>query len=266
MILCSDGFYRALTEQEVVTGLRVNPQTACDTLVGQALVKHRKQQDNLTVIALKRYTRAPISRRLKLALAAALIVIIASGPIGYGIGKFLAAGTMSIEVKSAPTADKQKAMLDASRQAKNIETPPKPKSPQKTNSGPSKKNDTEKNGSKPTAPPTQPQTSDGTTQFGQEKPRQPPAGTQDSGNTQDKSGSSQTDSQDQQNKPGPTQTQGTAPVAPTTPVQPNDKKNSAAPPAKDDQPKSPAPPKDNQANPPQSPNANFYERHTQIEG
>lgn len=56
VILCSDGFYRALTEAEITEAFRGNPQTACAALVERAVAKQRKQQDNLTVITLANAT------------------------------------------------------------------------------------------------------------------------------------------------------------------------------------------------------------------
>jgi hypothetical protein len=52
VLLCSDGFYHALTEAEIIEAFRGDPQTACETLVERAVAKRRRQQDNLTVIAL----------------------------------------------------------------------------------------------------------------------------------------------------------------------------------------------------------------------
>jgi len=57
VILCSDGFYRALNEPEIVEAFRNDLQKACDTLVRQVLAKQRKQQDNLTVIALRQSSK-----------------------------------------------------------------------------------------------------------------------------------------------------------------------------------------------------------------
>jgi PPM family protein phosphatase len=53
IILCSDGFYRAVSEEEIVAHFNADPQTACDRLVELALSKQRRQQDNLTVIAFR---------------------------------------------------------------------------------------------------------------------------------------------------------------------------------------------------------------------
>lgn len=62
VILCSDGFYRALTEPEIVAAFGNDLQKACETLVRQAVAKQRKGQDNLTVIALRQSGR---SRKLR---------------------------------------------------------------------------------------------------------------------------------------------------------------------------------------------------------
>lgn len=51
VILCSDGLYRAVTDGEMAAAFQHDPQTACDTLVQQALAKQRQHQDNLTIIA-----------------------------------------------------------------------------------------------------------------------------------------------------------------------------------------------------------------------
>jgi PPM family protein phosphatase len=59
VLLCSDGFYRALTEAEITEAFRGDPQTACDTLVERAVAKQRKQQDNLTIIALANGSGSP---------------------------------------------------------------------------------------------------------------------------------------------------------------------------------------------------------------
>jgi serine/threonine protein phosphatase PrpC len=52
IFICSDGLYRALSEAEITEAFRRDPQTACDTLVEQAVAKQRNHQDNLTIIAL----------------------------------------------------------------------------------------------------------------------------------------------------------------------------------------------------------------------
>lgn len=52
IFICSDGLYRALSEAEITEAFRGDPQTACDTLVEQAVAKQRNHQDNLTIIAL----------------------------------------------------------------------------------------------------------------------------------------------------------------------------------------------------------------------
>ena len=287
VMLCSDGFYRALTEPELVAGLRSNPQVACDSLLGQALAKHRKQQDNLTVIALKRHTRTPIPRAFKLAFAAtAMLLMISSGGLGYWIAiNFQPPLPPTIPAPLPPSFALDKTIQpqahgnrgaggDAVNNVPNPQPSPKPTPPQKATDGASKKNGTGNDGKKATTPPpAQPPAGEGTAPPGEGKATQPPpARSQDTGNTQDKSGSTPTGPQDQQNQTGQTQTPGTAPAAPAnpaTPAQPNEekKKDSATPPAKDRQPESPpAPQKDNQSDPSQPPKTSVVEGHTQIEG
>jgi len=52
VILCSDGFYHALSEKEITAAFSGKMQAACEDLVRQAVAKHREHQDNLTVIGL----------------------------------------------------------------------------------------------------------------------------------------------------------------------------------------------------------------------
>jgi protein phosphatase len=98
IILCSDGLYRALTEEEIADAFREDPQRACDRLVQRALAKRRKQQDNLTIIALKhpsRIKRLPQmqrgTRRLQLAALAILLLSLATGS-GFLVGRYLSRG------------------------------------------------------------------------------------------------------------------------------------------------------------------------------
>jgi protein phosphatase len=84
VILCSDGFYRALDDSEMVTAFRHDLQKACDTLVRQIVAKQRKGQDNLTVIALKQsggsrrlWPQEKRGRRVRLLVLASALVILA---------------------------------------------------------------------------------------------------------------------------------------------------------------------------------------------
>jgi protein phosphatase len=52
VIICSDGFYRAMTAREIIQAFADDLNTACDNLLRQALHKQRAHQDNLTVIAM----------------------------------------------------------------------------------------------------------------------------------------------------------------------------------------------------------------------
>ena len=91
VVLCSDGFYRALASDEIVNGFRGNPQHACDSLVEFVVSKGRKQQDNLTVIALKSRKAAQgfarISRRARILLVAAACMILLSIAAGFWFGR-----------------------------------------------------------------------------------------------------------------------------------------------------------------------------------
>jgi protein phosphatase len=87
VILCSDGLYRALAEGEIVGAFRDDLQHACDMLVKQVLAKQRKQQDNLTIIALKSQVRArsgrKLSARLLLVVLTALLLGALAGAARY---------------------------------------------------------------------------------------------------------------------------------------------------------------------------------------
>ena len=209
VMLCSDGFYRALTEQELVTGFRNSPQTACDTLLGQAIAKNRRQQDNMTVIALKRRTRSSIPNKLKLALAtAAMLLIIVSGGIGYLVGKRFAAATMDIKISypRAPDTGQPGADGQTGQKPQVSQPPEKAKATPKAAPSASKKDTEGKGGGKePTASSPQPNE--------------------------------------------------------------NKKKDTAAPPDKDDQTKSPPESQEDNQNPPnQPPKTSPLEGRTQIEG
>ena len=65
VLICTDGFYRALDEAEILSASRTDLQRGCDQLVHQILAKQRKGQDNLTVIALKQSGR---TRKIRPAL------------------------------------------------------------------------------------------------------------------------------------------------------------------------------------------------------
>jgi protein phosphatase len=87
VLLCSDGFYRGLTEAEIANGFHGNPQHACDSLVQLVLAKNRKQQDNLTAIALKSggsgHGAWNLSERARRLLVAFVCIVVLSGIAGY---------------------------------------------------------------------------------------------------------------------------------------------------------------------------------------
>jgi PPM family protein phosphatase len=52
VVLCTDGLFNALTEEEIRGCLQGDPQAACETLVQAVVAKAYKTQDNCTVVAL----------------------------------------------------------------------------------------------------------------------------------------------------------------------------------------------------------------------
>ena len=88
VILCSDGLYHALTESEMVGAFQNDLQQACDSLVHKVLSKQRKQQDNLTLIALKSSAHASSRQGLRspLVVFIALLLVALSGGAGYWFG------------------------------------------------------------------------------------------------------------------------------------------------------------------------------------
>jgi PPM family protein phosphatase len=279
VMLCSDGFYRALTDQELVTAFRTPPQAACDTLVRKALAKQRKQQDNLTVIALRSHTRAPLPRYVKIAsgIAAMLLIAVCAG-VGYWIRKPTLTLSIRFSLPVPPPCALDKKNPPPSQPdnqgtcGQNVRVPPKPPAnpPQHANSNQSKKKDTGGKGSKPPTNGTKPQAT-GTAPAGQSSQQQPPTGTPDGGKPPDQSGAAPSGNSDQ-NKTTPIQPPGAEPLAPTapaTPPQPNDnkKKDTDAHPGKDDEAKpQPDTPKDNPTTTPQPPNARVLEGSAPIKG
>jgi serine/threonine protein phosphatase PrpC len=80
VILCSDGFYRALDDAEIVGAFQSDLQQACELLVNQGIAKQRKGQDNITVIALRQsgartILLGPDHRARQVALASVLLLV-----------------------------------------------------------------------------------------------------------------------------------------------------------------------------------------------
>jgi len=53
LLLCSDGLYSGLDEQEIAASIDADPQVFAEQLVTQVLTKNRQSQDNLTVAILR---------------------------------------------------------------------------------------------------------------------------------------------------------------------------------------------------------------------
>jgi protein phosphatase len=137
VILCSDGLYRGVTESELVSAFHHDLQRGCDFLVHRVLSKQRKQQDNLTIIALKagassRSTKRHLARTALLPLMALLLVSL-SGRTTYWYLRRPAtverkpaavkpsAADLPINVAGQPNPTKP----DATRRETN-QTPPQP--------------------------------------------------------------------------------------------------------------------------------------------
>ncbi len=94
VILCTDGLYRALSEQEIAAAFHDDLNGACDTLIRRALEKRRPEQDNLTVIALSNepdsakflgLARRRSSRKLWMPALAAGVLLALLGGVGVHI-------------------------------------------------------------------------------------------------------------------------------------------------------------------------------------
>ena len=81
VVICSDGLYRALSDEEIAGSLEKDARRTCETLVERAVAKHIARQDNITVIALKCQEEETTWERLAkpLATAAVLVVLIVGG-------------------------------------------------------------------------------------------------------------------------------------------------------------------------------------------
>jgi protein phosphatase len=112
VLLCSDGLYRALSEQEIVAAFREELQPACDSLVAQVVAKRRKQQDNLTVIALKAASKSrggevgfPGDLRPLAVMLVTLVVGSLSAGVGYWFGAAPTNGATTERMSRLPHPD-----------------------------------------------------------------------------------------------------------------------------------------------------------------
>jgi serine/threonine protein phosphatase PrpC len=78
VLICSDGLYRSLSDDEIAVSLEKDARRVCEDLVERAVAKQIARQDNITVIALKcreESTATPVMKVLAwTAVLAALIV------------------------------------------------------------------------------------------------------------------------------------------------------------------------------------------------
>ena len=80
VLVCSDGLYRSLSEEEIAGSLETDGHNTCETLVDRAVSRHLPAQDNITVIAVKCRAEEPVAGRMATPLVsiAALAVLIAA--------------------------------------------------------------------------------------------------------------------------------------------------------------------------------------------
>jgi PPM family protein phosphatase len=79
VLLCSDGLYRALPEEEIAAALEKDSRKSCETLVHRAIGKRMSGQDNITAIALRCREDSSVPRFLKPAPIAAVAALAALG-------------------------------------------------------------------------------------------------------------------------------------------------------------------------------------------
>jgi len=84
VILCTDGLYRGLREDEIAASFQGDPQTACERLVQRVLAKHLPHQDNITVIALKCGPKGARTRGAHTKIAVAVSSVFFLAALGLG--------------------------------------------------------------------------------------------------------------------------------------------------------------------------------------
>jgi len=88
VLICTDGLYRSLSDEEIASALQQDPQKTCETLVQHALSKQNATQDNITVISLRcaedkpPFTK-PSLKLLAKPLAAAGALALFAGALGW---------------------------------------------------------------------------------------------------------------------------------------------------------------------------------------
>ena len=86
-LICSDGLYRALSEEEIAAGLQNESSQICDVLVQRALAKGIPAQDNITVLTLKCHSDSQrlvrVNRSLAMLGLIAGIALIAAVALAY---------------------------------------------------------------------------------------------------------------------------------------------------------------------------------------
>lgn len=82
VLICSDGLYRALSEEEMAASVQADSRKTCAALVESALAKGVSSQDNITVVALQcGKAAAGVSKLVKTMAAAAGIALLLGGAL-----------------------------------------------------------------------------------------------------------------------------------------------------------------------------------------
>jgi len=64
VLICSDGLYRTLPDEDIAASLDKDPRKTCDALVERTIAKNNARQDNVTVIALRCTEGQPAGSRV----------------------------------------------------------------------------------------------------------------------------------------------------------------------------------------------------------
>jgi PPM family protein phosphatase len=125
VLICSDGLYRALSEEEIAASLRSDSPQLCEELVKRALAKQVPAQDNITVLSLTCQSDAkklvPADRRLGMfGLIAGALLLAAVGAIAIWI---LYRHSPWKSVANGATADQKTTQSGAPQPARQVSAP-----------------------------------------------------------------------------------------------------------------------------------------------
>lgn len=107
VVVCTDGLYRSLSEEEIAASQQRDPHRSCEILVQRALAKRQAHQDNITVVALKQTASGAVvpSARRALALAlAGLVAVSAAGAAWWFLPPKISFSTDRASIRRGETA------------------------------------------------------------------------------------------------------------------------------------------------------------------